>query len=89
VIHGFVVGLWDRQMKALEKTIFSVRLRICILQHGEPGGSVGAVSDYGLDGRGSIPDRGRGFFLLPLRPDRLWGAPSILYSGYRGLFPRG
>jgi hypothetical protein len=25
--------------------------------------SVSIVSDYGLDGRGSIPDRGRGFFL--------------------------
>jgi hypothetical protein len=28
-----------------------------------PGSSVSIVSDYGLDGRGSIPDRGRGFFL--------------------------
>jgi hypothetical protein len=26
------------------------------------GSSVGIVSDYGLDDRGSIPDRGRGFF---------------------------
>jgi hypothetical protein len=47
------------------------------------------VSDYGLDDRGSIPDRGRGFFLQPLRPDRLWGQPSLLYSGYRGSFPGG
>jgi hypothetical protein len=29
----------------------------------ELGSSVGIVSDYGLDGRGSIPDKGRGFFL--------------------------
>jgi hypothetical protein len=29
----------------------------------EPGSSVSIVSDYGLDGRVSIPDRGRGFFL--------------------------
>jgi hypothetical protein len=27
------------------------------------GSSVSIVSDYGLDDRGSIPDRGRGFFL--------------------------
>jgi hypothetical protein len=29
----------------------------------EPGSSVSTVSDYGLDDRASIPDRGRGFFL--------------------------
>jgi hypothetical protein len=27
------------------------------------GSSVNILSDYGLDDRGSIPDRGRGFFL--------------------------
>jgi hypothetical protein len=27
------------------------------------GSPVSTVSNYGLDGRGSIPDRGRGFFL--------------------------
>jgi hypothetical protein len=56
----------------------------------EPGSSVGTVSDYELDGRGSIPDRDRGFFLSPLRPDRLWGPPSLLYNGCRGLsYPGG
>jgi hypothetical protein len=48
------------------------------------------VSDYGLDDRaigGSIPGRGKGFFLYPLCPDRLWGPPSLLYNGYRGSFP--
>jgi hypothetical protein len=29
----------------------------------EPGSSVSTVSDYGLNGRGSLPDRGRGFSL--------------------------
>jgi hypothetical protein len=51
--------------------------------------SVSIVSDYGLDDRGSIPDRGSGFFLKPLHPDRLLGPPSLLYNGYRGSFPRG
>jgi hypothetical protein len=34
-----------------------------IYSFGEPGSSVSIVSDYGLDGQDSIPDRGRGFFL--------------------------
>jgi hypothetical protein len=29
----------------------------------EPGSSVSRVSDYGLDGQGLIPNRGRAFFL--------------------------
>jgi hypothetical protein len=39
--------------------------------------------DYGLDDRGSIPDRGKGFFSWCLRPDRLWGPYPM------GSFPRG
>jgi predicted component of type VI protein secretion system len=31
-------------------------------EHESQGSSVSIVSDYGLDDRGSIPDRGRGFF---------------------------
>jgi hypothetical protein len=32
-------------------------------QYLQRGGSVSIVSDYGLDDRGSIPSRGRGFFV--------------------------
>jgi hypothetical protein len=28
------------------------------------------------------------FFSSPSRPDRLWGPPGLLFSGYRRLFPR-
>jgi hypothetical protein len=37
-----------------------IRIHICTRSRGS---SVSVESDYGLDGRGSIPDRGRGFFL--------------------------
>jgi hypothetical protein len=35
--------------------------------------SVRIAMGWGLDGRGSIPDRGKKFFATPQRPDRLWG----------------
>jgi hypothetical protein len=36
---------------------------------------------------GSIPGGGWEFFSSPLRPERLWVPPSLLSSGYQGLFP--
>jgi hypothetical protein len=38
---------------------------------------------------GSSLGRGFEFFSLPPRPDRLWGPPSLLSTGYQGLFPWG
>jgi hypothetical protein len=48
--------------------------------------SVGIATRYGLDGPVIESRRGGGIFRT--RPDRSWGPPSLLYSGYR-VFPGG
>jgi hypothetical protein len=61
-----------------------------ISSKGEPGSSVRIMSGYRLENRAievrSLAEA-KGFFLLPLCPDRLWGLPSLLHNGYWGFFP--
>jgi hypothetical protein len=75
-----------KKCKVLLCSLCSIEGYICSRSWGS---SVSIVSDYGQGDRGSIPGRGKGFFLWPLCPDRLWGPPSFLYNGYRGSFPWG
>jgi len=35
--------------------------------------------------RGSIPGKGKQFYCFPKRPDRIWGRPTFLFTGYRAL----
>jgi hypothetical protein len=52
---------------------------------------VGVATGYRLDERGigvQVPVGSRIFF-SPRRPDRLWGPPNILSSGYGGSFSGG
>jgi len=36
-----------------------------------------------------VARQGQGFFSWPPRPDRLWGPPSLLFTGYPTLFNEG
>jgi hypothetical protein len=50
---------------------------------------VGILMGYRLDGRVSVPSRGKRFFSIPQHADGLWGPPGLLSDGYRGLFSQG
>jgi hypothetical protein len=53
------------------------------------GSSDSIVSDYGLDDRGSIPDRGRGFFLYLCIQTGSGAHPASYPMGTGGPFPAG
>jgi hypothetical protein len=46
------------------------------------GSPIGIASGFDLDGRVSFPGNGKRFFSMPQQPDRLWGTPSLLSSGF-------
>jgi hypothetical protein len=72
------------QMKCI-----NFNITYCVPEWGRRYGLVDVETDYGLDGRGSVPGRGRIFFSSPQIPNRLWDPSSLLFNGYRNLLPRG
>jgi hypothetical protein len=51
--------------------------------------SVSTATDYGPEGRGSIPGRGKRIFSSSQRPERFCGSPGLLQNEYWGLVPWG
>jgi hypothetical protein len=64
---------------------FFISINICYMLRSRDS-SVGIALGYVLNDRGSIPGGGWEFFSSPPRPERLWGPPSLLSNGYKGLF---
>jgi hypothetical protein len=50
---------------------------------------IGVAMSYGAGRADSIPGSGKIFFSTPQRPDPLWGPPSLLSNGYRGVKQQG
>ena len=72
----------------LQQYMFRTFMFICFVHVSPgPGSSVGIATGYGLDGPGIESRWGKAEIFLTC-PDRPWGPPSLLYSGYR-LFPGG
>jgi len=80
-----LVGLYNGRGLFYER--YQLNIYIYLYKSSELGSSVGIATGYGLDGPGIESRWGRGEIFRTC-PDRPWGPPSFLYSGYR-VFPGG
>jgi hypothetical protein len=68
------------------------RSSVCKLPYNtlrSPDSSVGIAMNYGPDGWGSIPGRGKKFLSIPKCPNGLWGPSFFLSNGHKEIFLRG
>jgi hypothetical protein len=71
--------------------IYSDNFSTFTVKHESRDSVVAVATGYGLDDGGvgvRVPVESR-IFSSPRCPYRLWGPPSLLFNGYRGLFPAG
>jgi hypothetical protein len=64
-------------------------LNLTSVEYGSLDSSISVATACSLEGRGSVPGRGKGFLYTPQRPDRLWGHPVSYPMGTGGSFPEG
>jgi hypothetical protein len=82
--HGFRYFVTDVVwINFLLRRNSSLQLKHCNVSQDS---SVGIATCYRLDGRFSIPGRGKRFFSTARRSGRLWSPTSLLANGYQGLF---
>ena len=80
--------------RPLAHSVLSACATVYITQDSRSGGQPRLPKLTGLQSgqsryRGSIPGKGKQFYCFPNHPDRFWGRPTFLLTGYQGLFPRG
>jgi hypothetical protein len=84
-MRGIWLGIRGLVRSYVKLSITKIRAVRCVWVTIGPSGYLSRYTDgLRLDGRGSIPCKGKSWFSTPQSPDRLWGPPSLLYNGYRG-----
>jgi hypothetical protein len=88
LFYLYTVWQHSRSFHVINRVVFRSNYQVKFI-HRSRNSSVSIVSDYGLDDR-TIEARplaeAKDFSCSRLIPDRLWGPPSLLSSGYRGFF---